>query len=362
MEPSNPSSTNISITKSLLQSSLESLKDVLIFSIDKKYRYLHFNNAFKIATKNAYGTEVKTGISMLDTITNAEDRAKAKMNCDRAVKGESHTTLEVFGDLEKSYFETRYAPFYDNKGDIMGVTVLSSNVTDRKMAEEKIKALNHELEAFSYTVAHDLRSPLRIINSYCSIIMEDHSPVLDQDIQQLLKVIADHTDRMGKMIEDLLNFAKLGKSEVEKRKINTTRLVHKVLAELEIKPSNRLQIDIKKLPIISADYALMNLVFSNLISNAAKYSKNSYPAKIEVGTIEQHGNTSFYVKDNGAGFDMNYADKLYQPFQRLHSQSEFEGSGIGLATVKRIIDKHHGKIWAESTINQGTTFYFALPQ
>lgn len=360
--PGSIGNEDAALAYTLLQSSIESLKDILIFSVDKNYKYLNFNNAFREATRYAYGTSVERGVSMLDSITDETERAKAKHNCDRAFGGESHATVEVYGTLNRSYFETRYNPIRDEGGEIIGVTILSTNVTEKRLADEQIKALNDELEAFSYSVAHDLRAPLRIINGYSGILLQDHMQELNDECQRILKTISGNVKKMAQLIDDLLRFSKLGRLPVNKRIINTDTLINAVVDE-QIQVSGRSGIAIKlgALEDLNADRNLMQHVFSNLISNAIKYSRHQKEPIIEISSQKENDVVTYTIKDNGVGFNNQYADKMFKVFQRLHEESEFEGTGVGLALVHRIVTKHGGRIWAQGEENNGATFYFSLP-
>jgi signal transduction histidine kinase len=346
----------------LLQSSMESLKDILIFSIDTSYHYLNYNSAFKTATKHAYGTDVAIGVSMLESITDENGRAKAKLNCDRAMKGESHYTIEVFGSLNPSYFETRYNPIINDSNEVIGVTILSTNVTEREKAKEQIISLNKELEAFSYSVAHDLRAPLRIINGYSGILMEDHFKDLNGECQHLLLKISGNVKKMGQLIEDLLNFSKLGRVPLVKKPVSMEHLITPILEE-QITEAEKPRVEVKvgTLEDLECDSHLMQHVLTNLISNAIKYSQKKEKPVIEIYSEKIPEGVTYTIKDNGAGFDVGTATKLFEVFQRFHKQSEFDGTGVGLAIVHRIINRHGGKIWAESEPGNGAAFHFTLP-
>lgn len=353
---------HVSAMQAYLRSSIESFKDVLIFSIDSGFRYLLFNSSFKAATKAAYGTDITEGMSMLDSITGIDDRDKAKQNCERALAGESHTTLEVYGDLNKVFYETKYNPIFGHSGNITGVTVLSANITDRKLAEEQIMVLNNELEAFSYSVAHDLRAPLRSVNGYAQILKEDYSTLLDKEGQHIIEVIKSGATRMGTLIDDLLAFSRLGRQEIRKSDINMNALINDVVNEINQQTPNNAKIIIGNLHHLAGDYNLLRQVMFNLISNAVKYSSKKEEPVIEITSEQINGEVTISVKDNGAGFDMKYYNKLFGIFQRLHSRTEFEGTGVGLAIIQRIIHKHGGKVWGEGKLNEGADFFFKLPQ
>ncbi|MBL6445513.1 PAS domain-containing protein [Fulvivirga sp. 29W222] len=352
----------VRLANMLLESTIESHKDVLIFSVDKNLRYLTFNSAFKDATYKAYGTTIRKGERMIDSITIQEEKERASRNCKKAMKGEGLTSIEVYGEFERNYFETRYYPILNDKNDIVGVTVLASNITERKKNDDEIQTLNKELESFSYSVAHDLRAPLRIIDGYSNILIEDCFDDLSNEGQRLLYIISSNAKKMGQLIDDLLNFSKLGRLPVTKSVINTAKLIRSVLDE-QLGGVNRsnIEINLGTLEDLYCDDILMRHVFTNLISNALKYTGKKELAVIEIGSSRTDKSVIYWVKDNGAGFDIQYADKLFGVFQRLHKESDFEGTGVGLAIVHRIISKHDGKIWAEAEIDKGATFYFSLP-
>jgi signal transduction histidine kinase len=227
----------------------------------------------------------------------------------------------------------------------------------------QLETANKELEAFSYSVSHDLRAPLRAIDGFSRILLEDHADKLDEDGNRVLEVVRKNAQKMGQLIDDLLAFSRLGRKAVEPASIDMTDLAKSVFAELNAsEPTQVTQFKIENIPPAQGDQALIRQVFINLLSNAAKYSRIKEQPLIEVGGGTENGNNIYYVKDNGAGFDMQYANKLFGVFQRLHGPEEFEGTGVGLAIVQRIVHRHGGKVWAEGKVNEGATFYFTLPR
>jgi signal transduction histidine kinase len=259
--------------------------------------------------------------------------------------------------------EYLFKPFHPEEL-LTRINSLLSVVRDRKntelILEQKNKQLveaNAELESFSYSVSHDLRAPLRSINGYTKILEEDLNDKLDEQGRRTLNRIIHNASRMNKLIDDLLEFSKLGRKELEKSNIDTTKLVKSIVDEM--KPKANVVVD--DLIKAQADHALITQVWINLISNAIKYSEKKTNPTVEVGSSLNNGEVIYYVKDNGAGFNMEYSDKLFGVFQRLHKENEFQGTGIGLALVKRIVAKHHGRVWAEGKVNEGATFYFSLP-
>jgi len=225
----------------------------------------------------------------------------------------------------------------------------------------ELEIANKELESFTYSVSHDLRAPLRGIHSYSQILKEDYTDQLDEEGKKTIEVISKNSRKMGELIDDLLAFSRLGRKEVNSRDINMNSLVTSISEEfLSSFAENKIDISIQPLLPASGDQALIKQVWVNLISNAIKYSGKKSKAIIEIGSHQREKMNVYYVKDNGVGFDMKYYSKLFGVFQRLHSQEEFEGTGVGLAITQRIIQKHHGEVWAESKVNEGSIFYFSL--
>lgn len=235
------------------------------------------------------------------------------------------------------------------------------DISDRKKAEEQLESANKELEAFSYSVSHDLRAPLRAIDGFTKIIEEDYAKIFDNEGKRLLSTVQKNAQKMGNLIDDLLAFSRLGKKEIQKTSINMNELVKEVLVDFNKSVKHDAIVKIYDLHPVHADYALFRQVFTNLISNGIKYSSKTEKPVVEIKSEEIDGIIIYVVKDNGAGFDMNYVNKLFGVFQRLHRPEDFEGTGVGLAIVQRIINRHGGKVWAEGALNKGAAFYFSLP-
>jgi len=256
------------------------------------------------------------------------------------------------------------------------VAILFSDITERKAAEAKIVQLNaelhqraakieeanKELESFSYSVSHDLRAPLRHIHGYVEMLRVATTGQLSAKATHYLQTITDASVEMGELIDDLLAFSRMGRSEIQRTSVDLTELVDDVIRGLEMATTGRSIVwTVAPLPRVVGDRALLKQVLSNLVGNAVKYSRPRAPATIEIGCAgEEDGRAVLFVRDNGVGFDMQYAHKLFGVFQRLHRPEEFEGTGIGLATVRRIVGRHGGRVWAEGALNHGATFYFTL--
>jgi signal transduction histidine kinase len=233
-----------------------------------------------------------------------------------------------------------------------------------QQAMEKAEAANKELEAFAYSVSHDLRAPLRHIDGFMELLQKRTVGALDERAQHYMDTISDSAKRMGQLIDDLLAFSRMGRYEMSKMLVDLNELVQEIIQELAPEMQDRtIHWRIASLPTISGDRAMLRLVLVNLIANALKFTRPRPQADIEIGCLPDQGaEIIVFVRDNGVGFDMAYADKLFGVFQRLHRADEFEGTGIGLATVRRIITRHGGRTWAEGQVNQGATFYFSLSQ
>jgi signal transduction histidine kinase len=228
-------------------------------------------------------------------------------------------------------------------------------------ANSDLAATNRELEAFTYSVSHDLRAPLRQMHGFSRILHEEFSAQLPEEAQRYLNRVREGAVRMGCLVDDLLAFARIGRKELTLQLVGITGIVNSVLDDLQSDAEGRaVEWRIAELPFVECDPQLVKQVFANLLSNALKYSRPRQPAVIEVGHSAKNGAQTFFVRDNGVGFSMRHADKLFGVFQRLHRPEDFEGTGIGLATVQRIVHKHGGKIWVEAEIDKGATFFFNL--
>jgi PAS domain S-box-containing protein len=305
-------------------------------------------------------------------------------NDQKAITAGKNTTNEEWinfaDDGHRALLETTKTPVYNSEGTLIGVLGVGHDITERKLAIDEIQKLNEnleqrvlertaqleaankELEAFSYSVSHDLRAPLRHISGFIGLFLENKASELTKEELGYLNVVIQSSEEMGKLIDALLSFSRLNRSELHKERIDTSQIISRVLQLFEPEIQARsIEIHVDSIPESLADQQLINQVWINLISNAIKYTGKKEKAIIEIGSFGTGNETVFFIKDNGAGFNMKYSEKLFTVFQRLHKPRDFEGIGIGLANIHRIVARHGGRCWAEGEIDKGATFYFSLP-
>jgi light-regulated signal transduction histidine kinase (bacteriophytochrome) len=262
------------------------------------------------------------------------------------------------------------SPIHDSRGQVIGASKVARDISDRKRAEEALArakeatdAANRELEAFSYSVAHDLRAPLRGIDGFSQALLEDYSDKLDEEGQRHLRWVRDSAQRMAQLIEGLLSLARISRGDLRRERVDLSDLARVTAARLKAsEPERNVEFLIAEGLTATGDSRLLGIVLENLLANAWKFTRKQARARVEIDCDERDGIPVFFVRDNGAGFDMAFASKLFGVFQRLHTSEEFEGTGIGLATVQRIIRRHHGRIWAEGSVGGGATFYFTVDE
>jgi PAS domain S-box-containing protein len=315
-------------------------------------------------------------------LVHPQDRPELARAVEESVRSGKEFRAEfqvILTDGTPHYLATRGNVIYDGTGKPVRMTGVCLDITERKRAEEEIRKLNAELEervelrtaelrashqemeAFTYSVSHDLRAPLRHIGAFAEILQEEFGKDMDPSAKDYLRRIMHSAQNMSRLVDDLLNLARIGRLGLNRRSVDLKLLVEEVIAEIQPEVRDReIEWKIGNLPRVECDAVLMKQVFANLISNSVKYTRPRHNAAIEVGIKEHNGERALFVSDNGAGFSMKFADKLFGVFQRLHRAEEFEGTGVGLATVQRILQKHGGKIWAEAEVDRGATFYFTI--
>jgi len=245
--------------------------------------------------------------------------------------------------------------------DDLWVVAAVRDASERRREEAKLQAANRDLEAFSYTVAHDLRAPLRAIDGFAMILDEDHRAQLDEDARRCLDRIQGAAQRMAQLIEGLLSLARVARDELELQPVDLSALATTVAERLaDAQPTRGVEIVVEPGLMAAGDPRLLTIVVDNLLENAWKFTRDEPNPRVEFSALPPASNQVFYVRDNGAGFDMTYADKLFGVFERLHTEQEFAGTGIGLATVRRIVERHGGRAWAEGAVGEGATIYFTL--
>lgn len=324
---------------------------------------LSWNGGAEILYGYTAGEMVGKPISLLAP-PDRPDEVAALMERIRSGERVQHfETMRMAKDGREVPVSLTISPIADAAGRVIGASAIAHDITVRKRAERAVQELNRELEAFSYSVSHDLRAPLRAVVGFSQALMEDHGERLDEDGRRLVERIVAGGRRMGRLIDDLLSFSRLSRAQLRRQPVDLSALAREVERGLrEAEPGREAKIMVAEGLSAQGDPALLRVVLENLIGNAWKFTAKNERARIEIGVAPAFNGDrpTFFVRDDGAGFDMEYADKLFAPFQRLHPTDEFDGTGIGLATVHRIIQRHGGRIWAEGAVGKGATFHFTL--
>lgn len=366
------------ISYNLLQAVIEGTPDAIVVK-DVQGRYVMVNSA----VTHTQGKPKSEILGRDDIELFGSDMAFPIMENDRRIMTTGETELLeeelLIGGTLRTYLATKSA-WRNGQGNVIGLILIARDITDRKRAEQKIRELNHnlerrvkartaqleaankELEAFSYSVSHDLRAPLRGIDGFSQALLDRYADRLDDKGKHYLQRIRAGTQRMGELIDDLLKLSRVTRSEMHRTKVDLSVLAREIAAELDsTQPDRNVEWAIAPGLVAEGDARLLRVALENLLNNSWKFTSSNIQSRIEFNAIlQEDGKLTYFVSDNGVGFEMAYADKLFGAFQRLHSTTQFPGTGIGLATVQRIIHRHGGRVWAEGVVQQGATFYFSL--
>jgi len=354
---------------------IDSLPGVF-YLYDQTGKFMRWNKNFEQVT--GYGAAEIATMHPLDFFTGGDKVLLAARIAEVFSKGVSEVEADFVAKdgTRTPYYFTGRTVVLDGQMCLIGVGI---DIAARRKAEIQIQEMNtglerrvaertaqleesnKELEAFSYSVSHDLRAPLRAVDGFSQALMEDYGETLSAEARRYLDTIRSETQRMGELIDDLLTFSRLSRASLERLSIDNVAMVNSLLSGMIAEsPGRKLDIRVEELPPCEADPVLLKQVWINLLSNAFKYTRRKALPVITIGSRREENTTVYYIKDNGAGFDMRYADKLFGVFQRLHRAEDYEGTGVGLAIVQRIVHRHGGSVWAEGAVDQGATFYFSL--
>ena len=355
--------------------------DTAYILMDDKQTVVTFNEVAERMAGFAFGTKLIQGNNFLNSLPENKQQ-QFMVHLEKVQAGEKIVYEISYPDPKggEIWLYVRIYGIRDEQNNIFGLCIAASDISRRKKAEKEITELNqsleekiklrtaeleqanHELESFSYTVSHDLQTPLRILRGFSDVLLEEHGDQLDESGRESLEIISKNAELMSQLIKELLDFAHIGKTSLIKRNVSMDEVCSIVIQEArKLDPSIKADIDLLPMGNAYCDPTLIRQVWSNLVQNAIKYSRKKPQAVIKIGRAEVNGKQAYYIKDNGAGFDMKYARKLFGVFKRLHSSDEFEGTGVGLAVVHRIITRHGGEIWADAKVDEGAIFYFTLP-
>ena len=350
----------------------------LLVSAIKEYAIFMLDPEGRVTTWNAGAEQIK-GYRAEEIIGqhfsrfySAEDVAQGKPEQELKVAAEQgrfeDENWRVRKDGSRFWANVVITAVRDGEGQLLGFGKVARDMTERRQTEEALRgakenaeSLNAELEAFCHSVSHDLRAPLRSIDGFSRILLEDYADKLDSTGQEYLRRACAGSQRMSDLIDDLLRLSRITRAEISRQPVDLSAVAQEITAELQAtQPDRAVEWKITGGLAVEGDARLLRMALEHLLGNAWKFSAGRNPATIELGVSDQDGERVYFVRDNGTGFDMAYADKLFGAFQRLHAAEEFEGTGIGLATVQRILRRHGGRVWAEGAVDQGATVYFTL--
>jgi len=355
---------------------VDAVHDYAIITLDTNGIITNWNSGAERAFLFTADEVVGKNVSMLSTgeVTSKPELTKEQMMALQVGRFEEEA-WRIRRDGTQFWANIIVTPIFNKERDLTGYAKVVRNLTERKKNEDQLKkmtvdlteqaavlkSVNHELEAFCYSVSHDLRAPLRSMNGFSRALLEDYSDKLDSQGKDYLNRISTSAKFMGDLIDGLLNLSRVSRQPISKEAIHLSALVQNLFTEIQHhRKDKNITIEVEKGLISQGDPALLRTVVYNLLDNAFKFTKKTVDRRITFGHSSLEGKIAYFFKDNGFGFDMRYKDKLFRPFQRLHSAQEFEGTGMGLATVQRIIHRHGGDVWAEAALGSGAKFYFSL--
>jgi PAS domain S-box-containing protein len=355
--------------RNLLKAIMDSAGNTHLVYLDRDFNFIRVNPPY--ARTCGYKPEEMVGKNHFALYPDKENEAIFARVRDTGIPVAYHDKPFEFPDQPErgiTHWDWTLSPVKDEHGQVKGLVFSLTETTERKKAEvalqkytHELEVANRELEAFSYSVSHDLRAPLRTLDGFSEMIAEEYANKLDEEGKDYLNRIRKASHTMSQLIEDILKLSRISRAEMHQQKVDLSSIAKDIMDELQTtQPDRKAEIVIESGIQVTGDANLLQVAMQNLLENAWKYTGKSPLARIELGSLNQEGERVYYVRDNGIGFDMKYQDKLFQPFHRLHTSKEYPGTGIGLANVQRVIHKHNGRIWAESEVDKGTTFYFTL--
>jgi PAS domain S-box-containing protein len=344
----------------------------LIAALDLDFKFITFNKAYRDAFAEIFGTEIEPGMSLMEALAHLpEELATLTKIWGRALHGEEFTVEREFGtgEMARKHMEMTYSSIRNQQGELIGASHIARDITERKRAEEEMEQLltelarsNRELEQFAYVASHDLQEPLRMVASYVQLLKKKYRGKLDEKAMQYIDFAVDGSVRMQKLIEGLLAYSRISRRSNQFKMISANEIFSQAVANLAaIIGENQAKITRDYLPLLSGDETQLIQLFQNLLSNAIKYRQPDILPVVHVSAKLEKKEWVFAVRDNGIGIEPQYFDRIFLIFQRLHTRREYAGTGLGLALCKRIVERHHGRIWVESTPGRGSTFFFTLP-
>lgn len=361
---------SLQLANKLLSGITEGTSD-MIAAIDMDYRYIAFNQTYQKEVKDIFGSHIELGMTVMETLAHLpQEKAKALATWDRALAGERYTTIEAFGDLKRKYYELSYTPLVNEQGEVIGASHIVRDTTERKLAElhlqehkDRLEYSNRELEQFATIASHDLRAPLRKIATFTGALEQLEGANLSREGKDYLQRIHKSAEKMQSFVTNLLTLSSITRQDKPFKTVPLRNVLAEVLADLEpLRKEVQGKIELGDLCILNGDESQLYQLFQNLIGNALKFHRKDTSPIIKVNSeMLANGYCQITVQDNGIGFKMEQAERIFEPFQRLNSQQDYDGTGMGLAVVKRIVERHNGIVTVASVIGEGTTFIITLP-